>query len=63
MKYPGIDLKNHNEMHRVCNEKLQWYALGIQWKIAMKCAGYLMKNCNEIPRDIFKKLQWNAQGM
>ena len=54
MKCTGYLMKNHNEMHWVSNEKPQWNALGIQWKItvkypgihikiAMKCTGYVMQ--------------------
>ena len=55
---PGINLKNamkctglqnHNEMHRVCNEKPQWNVLGIYWKVPMKNPGIHLKNHNEIP--------------
>ena len=56
-------MKNHNEIPRETSEKLQWNALGIWWKTAMKCTGYLMKNHNEIPRETFEKLQWNALGI
>ena len=39
-----------NEMHQVSNENLQWNAVGITWKVAMKYPGLQLKSHNEIPR-------------
>ena len=36
-------------------ERSQWKLLSIEWKVTMKCTGYLMKNSNKIPRDTFEK--------
>ena len=52
-----------NEISRDTVEQPQWKLPNIEWKVAMKCTGYLMKNSSEIPRDTFEKLQWNALGI
>ena len=51
MKCTGYIMKNHNEMHWVCNEKPQWNA-----QVCNEKPQWNAQVCNEKP-------QWNAQGM
>ena len=62
MKYPGLQLKNHNEMLRDTIEKSQWNAQGSNWKITMKYPGLQLKNHIEMPRATIDKSQWNTPG-